>query len=88
MVCETQKSLLRSQKKQSLILKNDKAYFSNSIGDVTAVNISNGKIIWQTPTQSNVDFGKTYFLKLSDIVSDNDSILFQIIITNFFQLIY
>ena len=71
---KTQKSLLRSQKKQSLILKNDKAYFSNSIGDVTAVNISNGKIIWQTPTQSNVDFGKTYFLKLSDIVSDNDSI--------------
>ena len=71
---KTQKSLLRSQKKQSLILKNDKAYFSNSIGDVTAVNISNGKIIWQTPTQSNVSFGKTYFLKLSDIVSDNESI--------------
>ena len=71
---KTQKSLLRSQKKQSLIIKNDKAYFSNSIGDVTAVNISNGKIIWQTPTQSNVSFGKTFFLKLSDIVSDNESI--------------
>ena len=49
-------------------------FFSNSIGDVTAVNISNGKIIWQTPTQSNVTFGNTYFLKLSDIVSDKDSI--------------
>ena len=71
---KTQKSLLRSQKKQSLILKNDKAYFSNSIGDVTAVNVSNGKIIWQTPTQSNVGFGKTFSLKSSDIVSDNDSI--------------
>ena len=71
---KTQKSLLRSQKKQSLILKDEKAYFSNSIGDVTAVNISNGKIIWQTPTQSNVLFGNTFFLKLSDIVSDNDSI--------------
>ncbi len=71
---KTQKSLLRSQKKQSLILKDEKAYFSNSIGDVTAVNISNGKIIWQTPTQSNVLFGNTFFLKLSDIVSDSDSI--------------
>ena len=74
---KTQQSLLRSQKKQSLILKNDKVYFSNSIGDVTAVNISNGRIIWQTPTQSNVSFGNTYFLKLSDIVSDKDSIFFS-----------
>ena len=71
---KTQQSLLRSQKKQSLILNNDKVFFSNSIGDVTAVNISSGKVIWQTPTQSNVTFGNTYFLKLSDIVSDEVSI--------------
>ena len=51
-----------------------KFFFSNSIGDVTAVNISSGKVIWQTPTQSNVTFGNTYFLKLSDIVSDEVSI--------------
>ena len=71
---KTQQSLLRSQKKQSLIINNNKVYFSNSIGDITAVNILNGKIIWQTPTQSNVSFGNTYFLKLSDIVSDENSI--------------
>ncbi len=71
---KTQKSLLRSQKKQSLIISNDKVYFSNSIGDVTGVNIIDGKIIWQTPTQSNISFGNTYFLKLSDIISDNNSI--------------
>ena len=71
---KTQKSLLRSQKKQSLILKDGKVYFSNSIGDVTAVNIINGNVIWQTPTQSNVSFGSTYFLKLSDIISDSKSI--------------
>ncbi len=71
---KTQQSLLRSQKKQSLILDDDKVYFINSIGDVTAVNISSGKIIWQTPTQSNVSFGNTYFLKSSDIVSDKKSI--------------
>ena len=71
---KTQQSLLRSQKKQSLILNNDKVFFSNSIGDVTAVNISSGKVIWQTPTQSNVTFANTYFLKLSDIISDRASI--------------
>ena len=74
---KTQQSLLRSQKKQSLILKEDKVYFTNSIGDVTAVNISNGKIVWQEPTQSNITFGSTFFLKLSDIVSDETSIFFS-----------
>ncbi len=71
---KTQKSLLRSQKKQSLIINSNKVYFTNSIGDVTAVNILDGKIIWQTPTQRNISFGSTYFLKLSDIISDEKSI--------------
>jgi len=71
---KTQQSLLRSQKKQSLILDNDKVYFTNSIGDITAASISDGKIIWQTPTQRNITPSSTYFLKLSDIVSDNNSI--------------
>ena len=74
---KTQQSLLRSQKKQSLILKDDKVYFTNSIGDVTAVNTSNGDIVWQAPTQSNISFGSTFFLKLSDIVSDETSIFFS-----------
>jgi len=83
---KTQESLLRSQKKQSLILNNDKIFFSNSIGDITAVNISNGKIIWQTPTQSNISFGNTYFLKLSDIVSDNNSIFVSNNNSQFFSI--
>ena len=83
---KTQQSLLRSQKKQSLILNGEKIFFSNSIGDITAVNISNGKIIWQTPTQSNISFGSTYFLKLSDIVSDKDSIFFSNNNTQFFSI--
>tara|TARA_Y200000002_G_scaffold74642_1_gene58529 strand:- start:313 stop:1608 length:1296 start_codon:yes stop_codon:yes gene_type:complete len=71
---KTQGSILRSQKKQSLILNKGKVYFTNSIGDVTAVDIRSGKTIWQTPTQSNITFASTYFLKLSDIVSDGKSI--------------
>ena len=83
---KTQQSLLRSQKKQSLILNNDKVFFSNSIGDVTAVNISSGNVIWQTPTQSNVTFTNTFFLKLSDIVSDKDSIFVSNNNTQFFSI--
>ena len=83
---KTQQSLLRSQKKQSLILNNNKIFFSNSIGDVTAVNISDGKIIWQTPTQSNVTFGNTYFLKVSDILSDKESIFVSNNNSQFFSI--
>ena len=83
---KTQQSLLRSQKKQSLILNNQKVFFSNSIGDVTAVNTSNGKIVWQAPTQSNISFGSTYFLKLSDIISDENSIFFSDNNEQFFSL--
>ena len=83
---KTQQSLLRSQKKQSLIIKGDKVYFNNSIGDVTAVNISNGKIIWQTPTQSNVSLGSTFFLKSSDIISDNKSIFISNNNNQFFSI--
>ncbi len=57
-----------------MLLNKDKVYFTNSIGDITAVNISNGKVIWQTPTQRNISSGSTYFLKLSDIVSDKNSV--------------
>ena len=83
---KTQQSLLRSQKKQSLIIKGDKVYFNNSIGDVTAVNISNGKIIWQTPTQSNISLGSTFFLKSSDIISDNKSIFISNNNNQFFSI--
>jgi len=83
---KTQRSLLRSQKKTILIIKDDKVYFSNSIGDITAVNIANGKIVWQAPTQSNVSFGSTYFLKLSDIISDETSIFFSDNNDQFFSL--
>jgi len=67
-------------------LNNNKIFFSNSIGDVTAVNISDGKIIWQTPTQSNVTFGNTYFLKVSDILSDKESIFVSNNNSQFFSI--
>ena len=83
---KTEQSLLRSQKKQSIFLNNDNVYFSNSIGDVTAVNILNGSILWQTPTQKNITPGSTYILKLSDIVSDNNSIFLSNNNNQFFSI--
>ena len=71
---KTERSLLRSKKKQSIILHENNVFFTNSIGDITAVNLEDGNIVWQTPTQSFVNFGSTFSLKLSDLVSDKKSI--------------
>ena len=42
-----------SDSKNSLIIVGDLVIFSNSIGDITAVNIGSGLITWQLPTQSS-----------------------------------
>ena len=39
--------------------------FSNSIGDITAVDAESGLIIWQLPTQSTSIINETYNFKTS-----------------------
>ena len=53
---KTQNSLIRSQKKLSLIILDEKIYFNNSLGDISAIDINNGNLIWQTPTQSSLTY--------------------------------
>ena len=42
---KTEKSTVKSQKKLSIVFINGKVYFSNSIGDITAVDIETGNLI-------------------------------------------
>ena len=65
----TELTVVSSQKKQSIVIVDNLVIFSNSIGDITAVDFISGEIIWQTPTQI-LDFGKNITLRNSDIVSD------------------
>ncbi len=65
----TELTVVSSQKKQSIVIVNNLIIFSNSIGDITAVDFDSGEIIWQTPTQV-LGFGKNITLRNSDIVSD------------------
>jgi outer membrane protein assembly factor BamB len=51
--------------------------FSNSIGDITAVDIETGLITWQLPTQSSNIINETYSFKISKLVSDGKSIFFS-----------
>ncbi len=81
----TELTVVSSQKKQSLIIVNNLVIFSNSIGDLTAVDFINGEIIWQTPTQV-LEIGNNITLRNSDIVSDGNLIYMSNNKNEFFAL--
>ena len=74
---QTENSFTISNIKYSLIILNDNVIFSNSIGDVTAVDIETGLITWQLPTQSSSIINETYNFKISKLVSDGNSVFFS-----------
>ena len=74
---KTENTLIRSQKKLSMVIINDNIYFNNSIGDITAVDIKKGEMIWQLPTQSNLIYESAFSLKTSDLISDEKSLFFS-----------
>ena len=74
---QTEDSFTMSSSKFSLIIINNNVVFSNSIGDITAVDIKTGLITWQLPTQSSSIVNETYNFKISKLVSDGTSIFFS-----------
>ena len=74
---QTEDSFIISDIKYSLIIFNNNVIFSNSIGDITAVDIETGLIVWQLPTQSSSIINETHKFKMSKLVSDNNSIFFS-----------
>jgi len=83
---KTDQSLIKSQKKLSLVILDNNVYFNNSIGDVSAVDIVSGNLLWQTPTQSSGIYEEAFFLKTSDLIANNNSILFSNNKNEFFSL--
>jgi len=73
----TESSFTISNTDYSLAIIDNQVIFNNSIGDITAVDISSGLIIWQLPTQSSSIINQTYNFKLSNLVSDGKSIFFS-----------
>ncbi len=73
----TENPFIKSKKKLSLVIKGELVFFINSIGDLTALNINNGSLFWQTPSQSNLIYQDAFTLENSDLVFANDSIYFS-----------
>ena len=76
-IFKAENSFIKSQKKLSLVLKGEIVYFINSLGDITALNVNDGSLVWQTPTQTNVIYQNAFTLENSDLVFANNSIYFS-----------
>ena len=70
-------SFIKSEKKLSVIVVNNVLYFNNSTGDITAVEIATGKMLWQTPTQNSTIYENTFLLQTSNIVANNEMLIFS-----------
>ncbi len=83
---KTENSFIKSQKKLSIILKDEIVFFINNLGDVTALDVNNGSLVWQTPTQSNLIYQDAFSLENSDLVFENDTIYFSNNKNEFFSI--
>ena len=68
---------LKSPKRNSIIVKNNRVYLNNSIGDIIAINAQNGSLLWQTPTQSSLIYENAFDLIISDLIADQDNLVFS-----------
>ena len=74
---KTEQSLTKSNTKISIALDKKNIYFNNSIGDVTAVDIKSGQLVWQLPTQNNNISKNAFQLSNSELVINQDTIYFS-----------
>ena len=71
---ESQSSFIKSTKKLSLVSDKEKIIFINSIGEVTALDLNNGNLLWQTPTQSSSIIEDSFSVIFSDLVLNDDKL--------------
>tara|TARA_Y100001970_G_scaffold273894_1_gene372776 strand:+ start:6051 stop:7322 length:1272 start_codon:yes stop_codon:yes gene_type:complete len=83
---KTENSFIKSKKKLSIILKDEIVFFINNLGDVTALDVNNGSLVWQTPTQSNLIYQDAFTLENSDLVFENNTIYFSNNKNEFFSI--
>ena len=68
---------LKSPKRNSIIIDNNRVFINNSVGDIIAINAENGSLLWQTPTQSSTIYENAFNLVLSDLVAQGNSLIFS-----------
>ena len=83
---KTEDTLIRSQKKLSMVIVDEIIYFNNSNGDITAASLKDGELLWQLPTQSSLIYESAFTLQTSDIITDKESLFFSNNRNQFFSI--
>jgi len=83
---KTDTAFIKSQKKLSIIIFEETVFFNNSIGDISAVDVNTGKLLWQMPTQDSSIYESAFQLKMSDLIVSNKSIFFSNNNNEFFSI--
>ena len=74
---KTEKPFINSMKRLSIVVKDNLVIFNNSVGDITALDIKSGMLVWQISTQNTENFTELIDLKTSDLIINNDSVYFS-----------
>ncbi len=74
---KTEESFTVSNSKFSILIRDNLVIYNNSLGDISAIDISSGLIEWQLPTQTSSIMNETYGFNFSKLVSDGSSIYFS-----------
>jgi outer membrane protein assembly factor BamB len=74
---KTDSSFIKSQKKLSIAIKDQMIFFNNSIGDISALNIDDGRLLWQRPTQNSLILENSFLFKNSNLVISKEAIIFS-----------
>ncbi len=70
----TQKSFLKSKRKLSLVIQNELVIFIDTFGDISALDINSGSLVWQAQTINEDIFESSFLLKSSRLVYDKETI--------------
>ena len=70
----TEKTFIKSQRKLSLIIQNGLVIFIDTFGDINALDINSGNLVWQSQTINEDIFESAFLLKSSRLVSDQDTV--------------
>lgn len=82
----SEKPFVSSFSKLSLAISNDTIIFSNSIGEINALNASNGTLRWQFLNSSHSSYKEIMTLNMSPLVINENSIYFSTNKNKFYSL--
>ena len=70
----TERSFIKSQRKLSIIVQNGLVMFIDTFGDINALDMNTGNLIWQAQTIKEDIFESAFLLKSSRLIYDNETI--------------